>query len=310
MVKVEHPLVEAIPPDTDPQLRLHALEYLYDTVGWSLYCTGKQFYEDDDDKVEDRPAREQTINLGEDGEILEEKADAGPKRPVKKKKKKNESGVKPLKVKKEPWDEYRLIRKSLKDVYRTKDHYLNWLREQYDKELQFYRAILKGDKSYTELYPELAELDIFDSDLEDEIQASTKSQLEEIAHNLREETKIINGISDEDWERVARSPNPKITLALVLGASSQEIKENFQTSILVRMRAQRMGQRSAFYTWTGPKMWTGLEDFEVQVDRLVDAVLEPIIAFETAGLIEEGLGEDRDSVEHGSEEVGDAEESD
>lgn len=306
MVKVEHPLVEAIPPDTDPQLRLHALEYLYDTVGWSLYCTGKQFYEDDDDEVEARPAREQTIELGEDGQIQEEVIPKKPKKKIKKKTK----GSKPLKVKKEPWDEYRLIRKSLKDVYGTKDDYLNWLREQYDKELQFYRAILKGDKSYAELYPELAELDIFDSDLEEEIQASTKAQLEEIAHNLREETEIINGISDEDWGRVARSPNPKITLALVLGASSQDIKENFQTTILVRMRAQRMGQRGAFFTWTGPKMWDGLEDFEVQVDRLVDAVLEPIIAYETAGLIEEGLGEDGDPVEDGSEDVEEAEESD
>jgi hypothetical protein len=307
--KVENELMEYIPPDTNPQLKLHTLEYLYDTVGWALYCTGAM-----EQEPEGPPEPgEQTIELGEDGKaagteeerkgenvvIGEEVQEAeeissvtgkggGGKRPIKKKKK-DKGGSKPLKVKKEPWDEYRLLRKSLKDVYRSKDDYLNYLREQYDKEIQFYQAILRGERSYAELYPELDELGIFDSDMEEEVESATRGQLEELTRNLRDETAIIKAISDKDWERIRRSPNPKITLALVLGADPKDIRENFHSSLLVRMRAQRMGQRTAFYSWQGPKMWTGLEDFEVQVDRVVEAVLDPIIAYETAGILEEGL---------------------
>ncbi len=283
--KVEHELLAYIPPDTSPQLKLHTLEYLYDTVGWALYCTGA--LDNDDEFQEAKPAGQATIDLGEDGEIVRE---SKPKRPVKKKKKaKKDDPLKPLKVKKEPWDEYRFLRQSLKDIYRTKDEYLNWLRQQYDREIQFYRAILRGEASYSELYPELEELGIFDSDLTDEIQASTRDQLDELNQNLREETAIVKGITDADWEKISSSSNPKITMAVILGAAPKDIKENFQTSLLVRMRAQRMGQRTAFYSWTGPKIWDGLEDFEVQVDSVVDAVLDPIIAYETSGALENNL---------------------
>jgi hypothetical protein len=299
MVKVNNEIMEAVPADTDPQLRLHALEYLYDTVGWALFCKGGG--KDLGASPQAEP-KDQTFELGEDGTISED-AEAPPETPSPQKddvkkvssgkpvKKIRKGKVKPIKSKKAKWDETQFLRKSLKEIYRTKGEYTDWLREQYQKELQFYRAILKGDRSYTELYPELDELGIFDSDMEEEIESSTRAQLQEMAENLREEIRIIDEIPDEDWKKVANSPNPKITLGLLLGAEARDVKENFTTAVLVRMRAQRMGQRSAFYTWTGPKMWDGLEDFEVQVDRLVESVLEPLLAYETAGLLENDLEE-------------------
>jgi len=310
MAKVRYQLIADLPEGIDPILKEHATEFVYDIVGWALYCTGSAQGENSEDLEErfgkvhgDMMGGEEAVT-NENGIIRrttskdqiitvapeEESKKTGLKRKVKKKLvssktkhsskdsslKKVKKGLKPLKVKKDKRT-YKLIRKTLEDVYRSKDDYLNWLREQYQREMEFYHTILSGEKDYGDVYPEFEEMFMFDSEMEEEVLASARAQLEELDRNLKDEIRLIDKISDRDWEKVAKSSNPKIALGQLLGAKARDIRENFSNYLLVRMRAQRMGRRTAFYSWEGPTIWAGQEDFGVQVDSVIDRLLKPLL---------------------------------
>lgn len=299
MAKVKYQLTADLPEGLDPRLKEHATEYVYDTVGWALYCSGSSDWVDQEE-LEEQFGRVAGEVEGEDG-IMPRTSDTdkvitipaegeGEKKTPKKKKKVKKKTLKPLKVKKDERP-YKLIRKTLADVYRTKDDYLNWLREQYERESQFYHAILSGEKEYGDIYPEYEEMFMFDSEMEEEVLASARAQIEELDKNLKEEIQLISDIPDEEWKKVAESKNPKVTLGQLLGAKASDIKENFSNYLLVRMRAQRMGRRSAFYSWEGPTIWAGQEDFGVQVESVVERLLKPLLGGledeeEVAGLLE------------------------
>lgn len=268
-----------VPQGTNPLLAQHAMDYIYDTVGWSLFCTGKPMPEDGADmgsgeggeggsKAErpENPAID--LATGPGGDRFG--AQGGLKRP--KKKKLRRAGLRPLRVKKDPRD-IPLLRKPLQDIYRSKDDYIHWLREQYDKEMQFYKAILSGKVTYQQAYPELYEAGLFDSQLEVEVDSGAKEQLQELSRAFREEVGIISNIRDSDWAKVASSKNPKIAIASVLGASMSQVKENMTTYILVRFQAQRMAKRADLSS-QGPLAWSTQDELPVQVDRLADALLQ------------------------------------
>jgi len=268
-----------LPQGTNPLLAQHAVDYIYDTVGWTLFCTGRPMPEEEMEmgsgeegfgvgrRGERSAASAIDLSAGPDGETF--RSGDGPKTP--KKQKVRKVRLRPLKVKKDPHD-IPLLRRPIQDIYRSKDDYLNWLREQYGKETQFYEALLSGKVTYQQAYPELYEAGLFDSQLEIEVESSAKAQIKEMARALKEEIGIISAISDVDWARVASSKNPKLALASVLGASNAQVKENMTTYILVRFQAQRMAKRADLSS-QGPLAWYTQDELPVQVDRLADAVM-------------------------------------
>lgn len=276
--------IAVVPPGTNPLLAQHAMDYIYDTVGWALFCTGLPMSEVgmelSDGDVGDR-GEEGGVGHGPDPEasaatidLALSKGDSfaarpGPKRA---KKKVQKAGLRPLKVKKDPRD-IPLLRRPLQDIYRSKDDYIHWLREQYDKEMHFYKALLSGKVTYQQAYPELFEAGLFDSQLEGEVSSGAKAQLEELSRAFREEVGIISAISDKEWAKVASSKNPKIALAGVLGASNAQVKENLTTYIMVRLQAQRMAKRADLSS-QGPLAWYTQDELPTQVDRLADALLQ------------------------------------
>lgn len=177
----------------------------------------------------------------------------------------------------------------MKEIYGTKEHYKAWLSEQYRRDIEFYRAILK-DRSEKPVSAPYAADALFDSDLEAEVDAGILVTIQDLEKGLKEEKRLIDSITDADWRIVASSSYPKVTLALVLGLDPVVLKAGLSDHILARMRAQSAGQRTAYISGSGPTAWVGIEEFDVQKDMFVDSVMEmaqaPLAKGTTAGLLD------------------------
>ena len=250
-MRLKNQMAEPMQQAWSPYIEKIAHDIQYDVVGWTLYCREVSAHTKE-------TTSEKVIDVG-----------APPKGP---KKSRQKDTSRPSTGKKDPRP-YRFLRESLKEIYGTKDHYKTWLSGQYRRDIDFYKAILKDRSEHPDIVQASKE-GMFDSDLEAEVDATIQVTIRELEAGFKEETRLIDGISDSDWGLVAASPYPKVTLALVLGLDIAVLRQGLSDHILARMRAQSVGQRTAYLTGSGPRAWRGIEEFDVQKDLFVESILE------------------------------------
>ena len=248
---LKNQIAEPLHRTWSPYIEKIAHDIQYDVVGWTLYCKDVSAHAHE-------KASEKVIDIG-----------ASPKQT---KKTHQKDANKPSTVK-TGHRHHRFLRESLKEVYSTKDHYKTWLSEQYNHDIDFYKAILKDRSENPDIAPASKE-GMFDSDLESEIDAATKDTILDLEAGFKEERRIIDAIPDAEWAPIAASPYPKVTLGHVLGLDPIVLRKGLSDHILARMRAQSIGQRTVYLTGSGPKAWEGIEEFDVQKDVFVNTMME------------------------------------
>ena len=158
---------------------------------------------------------------------------------------------------------------AITDVYKSPNHYIRYLDEEYTRDQAFYEAILKNPGKYKS--------DFQDSLLNEEIDKSAKKYLKTIKKRKIDEEVLIKGIKNNDWENIKKSRYPKVTLGLLLGASREAIINNFGLYFINQLKAQFMGSRTAYLSSTGPTSWHEIERCKAELTYFKKEVVNPIV---------------------------------
>jgi hypothetical protein len=153
----------------------------------------------------------------------------------------------------------------IKKIYDSKSHYIKWLNEEYTRDQAFYEAILKNPRKY--------KLNIRDDLLNKEIDNSAREYLKSIKGHRVDEESLIKNISDEQWEEIKISKYPKIVLGLILGASEEDIMNNFGLYFINLLKAHFAGSRTAFLSSSGPKYWHELDKCKAELTYFKEEVI-------------------------------------
>jgi len=152
-------------------------------------------------------------------------------------------------------------------IYDSKSDYIKWLEKEYERDQAFYEAILKNPGKY--------KLDSKDKSLNEEINHSAREYLKTIKGRRDEEESLINDISVEKWDKVKISKYPKVLLGLILGASEEDIINNFGLYFINLLKAHFAGGRTAFLSSSGPKYWHELDKCKAELTFFKEEVIRP-----------------------------------
>jgi hypothetical protein len=152
-------------------------------------------------------------------------------------------------------------------IYNSKNTYINWLDKEYERVQAFYEAILKNPGKY--------EIDSEDESLNEEINHSAKEYLKTIKGRRINEESLINNIPTELWDEIKVSKYPKVMLGLILGASEEDIINNFGLYFINLLKAHFAGGRTAFLSSSGPEYWHELDNCKVELSYFKEEVIRP-----------------------------------
>ena len=152
-------------------------------------------------------------------------------------------------------------------IYDSKSDYIKWLEKEYERDQAFYEAILKNPGKY--------KLDSKDKSLNEEINHSAREYLKTIKGRRVEDESLINGISVEKWDEIKISKYPKVLLGLILGASEEDIINNFGLYFINLLKAHFAGGRTAFLSSSGPKYWHELDKCKAELTFFKEEVIRP-----------------------------------
>jgi len=152
-------------------------------------------------------------------------------------------------------------------IYNSKNSYIKWLDNEYERDQAFYEAILKNPGKY--------ELDSEDESINEEINHSAKKYLKTIKSRRINEEFLINNIPSELWDEIKVSKYPKVMLGLILGASEEDIINNFGLYFINLLKAHFSSGRTAFLSSSGPEYWHELDRCKVELTYFKKEVVRP-----------------------------------
>lgn len=152
-------------------------------------------------------------------------------------------------------------------IYNSKNEYIKWLDEEYIRDQAFYETILKNPGKY--------KLDFEDELLNKEIDNSAKKYLKSIKRRRTDEESLIKNITDEEWDEIKISKYPKVLLGLFLGASEEDIINNFGLYFINLLKAHFAGGRTAFLASSGPKYWHEIEKCQAELSYFKEEIIRP-----------------------------------
>jgi hypothetical protein len=155
----------------------------------------------------------------------------------------------------------------IKKIYDSKHDYINWLDKEYVRDQAFYETILKNPGKY--------KLDLEDDLLNEEIDKSAKEYLKKIKVRRTNEEFQIRDITDEQWEEIKVSKYPKVLLGLILGASEEDIMNNFGLFFVNLLKAHFAGGRTAFLSSSGPEYWHEIDKCKPELTYFKEEVIRP-----------------------------------
>jgi hypothetical protein len=155
----------------------------------------------------------------------------------------------------------------IKKIFNSKNHYIKWLDEEYIRDQTFYKAILKNPGKY--------KIDTNDELINKEIDNSAREYLKTIKRRKVAEESLIKEISDEQWEEIKISKYPKVVLGLLLGASEEDIINNFGLYFINLLKAHFAGSRTAFLSSSGPKYWYEIDRCKAELTYFKEEVIRP-----------------------------------
>ncbi|MBN2603039.1 MAG: hypothetical protein JXA91_02770 [Candidatus Thermoplasmatota archaeon] len=156
---------------------------------------------------------------------------------------------------------------SIRKIYDSKSNFIKWLDEEYVRDQAFYEAILKNPGKY--------KLGLEDDLLNEEIDNSAREYLEKIRARRVEEKSLIRNISDEKWDVIKVSKYPKVLLGLMLGASEEDIVNNFGLYFVNLLKAHFAGGRTAFLSSSGPEYWHEIDKCKAELTYFKEEVIRP-----------------------------------
>jgi len=156
---------------------------------------------------------------------------------------------------------------SIKKIYDSKDEFINWLDKEYVKDQAFYEAVLNNPNKY--------KLDLDESLLNREIDNSAKEYLSKLKGRRFYEESLIRDISDEQWDMIKISKYPKVLLGLILGASEEDIMNNFGLYFVNLLKAHFAGSRTAFLSSSGPNYWHEIDKCKAELTYFKQEVICP-----------------------------------
>jgi hypothetical protein len=152
-------------------------------------------------------------------------------------------------------------------IYYSKDKFINWLDKEYIRDQAFYEAILKNPIKY--------KLDLEDGLLNEEIDNSAKNYLKKLKVRRSDEESLIRDISDEQWDKIKVSKYPKVLIGLILGASEEDIINNFGLYFVNLLKAHFAGSRTAFLSSSGPNYWHEIDKCKAELTYFKEEVIRP-----------------------------------
>ena len=156
---------------------------------------------------------------------------------------------------------------SVQKIYDSKNTYIKWLDKEYERDQAFYEAILKNPGKY--------KLDSDDKLLNEEINHSAKEYLKTIKGRKKNEESLIKSISTELWDEIKVSKYPKVMLGLILGASEEDIINNFGIYFINLLKAHFSSGRTAFLSSSGPEYWHELDNCKAELSYFKAEVIRP-----------------------------------
>ena len=158
---------------------------------------------------------------------------------------------------------------NVKKIYSSKESFLDWLHQEYNRDQAFYEAIIENtqkSKSDSKVHTVNHEIDI-----------DAREYLRVLRQKYCDEARIIDTISDKTWNDIKNSQYPKVMLGLILGASEEVLVQNFGLYFLSRLKAQFAGSRTALLSSSGPNYWHELDRCEVELTYFKNTVVRPCI---------------------------------
>jgi hypothetical protein len=155
----------------------------------------------------------------------------------------------------------------IKKIYDSKSEYIKWLDKEYVRDQAFYEAILKNPGKY--------KLNLENDLLNKEIDNSARKYLETINGRRVNEETIIKDIPDEKWDEIKISKYPKVLLGLMLGASEEDIMNNFGLYFINLLKAHFTGSRTAFLSSSGPEYWHELDKCKAELTYFKEEIIRP-----------------------------------
>ncbi len=158
---------------------------------------------------------------------------------------------------------------SIKKVYDSPNHYIQYLAEEYVRDQAFYETILKNPGKF--------KTDNKDILLNKEIDHSAKEYLKTIEKRKIDEEALIGRIKNDKWLDIKMSKYPKVQLGLILGVSQEAIVNNFGLYFMNLLKGHFAGSRTAFLSSTGPASWYELEQTKAELAYFKKEVVKPCI---------------------------------
>ena len=155
----------------------------------------------------------------------------------------------------------------IQKIYGSKNEYINWLDNEYIRDQAFYETILKNPEKY--------KLDLNNDLLNKEIDNSAKEYLKTLKERRINEVTIISDILDDKWGEIKMSKYPKVLLGLLLGASEEDIMNNFGLYFINLLKAHFAGGRTAFLSSSGPDFWHELDQCKAELSYFKEEVILP-----------------------------------
>ena len=155
----------------------------------------------------------------------------------------------------------------IQKIYGSKNEYINWLDNEYIRDQAFYETILKNPEKY--------KLDLNNDLLNKDIDNSAKEYLKTLKERRINEVTIISDILDDKWGEIKMSKYPKVLLGLLLGASEEDIMNNFGLYFINLLKAHFAGGRTAFLSSSGPDFWHELDQCKAELSYFKEEVILP-----------------------------------
>ena len=179
---------------------------------------------------------------------------------------------------------HRFFTPSLDRLYANRKSYLAWLSKEYDR----YRAGLEllldegleRPPAEEWLSPEEVKQE---TEHEEDLNQSLVVELSELDAQYAAEVELIEGISMEDWRRIARSRSPGLAQALPLGADTDILNQDLSNAAALGLFSRLAATRTDFLSFEGPKAW--YEEELGQIHKVVEGA-----AGELMGEMKEALG--------------------
>ena len=155
----------------------------------------------------------------------------------------------------------------IQKIYVSKSDYIKWLDKEYIRDQAFYEAVLKNPGKFKH--------ELEDDLLNKEIDNSAREYIKTIKVRKVDEESLIRDIPDEKWDEIKISKYPKILLGLILGASDEDIMNNFGLYFINLLKAHFAGTRTAFLSSSGPKYWHELKKCKAELTYFKEEVIRP-----------------------------------